>query len=400
MKRIAILGSTGSIGSQALDVIARHPERFQVAGLAARESVAHLAEQANRFRPARLSVGSRQGADELRKLLEYSPEHVGVDVAGLAAVVESGAQCVLAAMDGMAALEPVLLALDLGVGTLALANKELAVAAGELLFERAARSDARIVPVDSEHSAVFQCLVGERREDVASIVLTASGGPFWEMSAAAMREVTPAQALAHPTWAMGPKNTIDSATMMNKGLEVIEASRFFGVKPEQIEVVVHRQSVAHAFVIFKDGNVKAQLASPDMRVPIGYALAYPQRLDRADAAKTRAAIGLGDDVTRLSFEPVDDNRFPALQLCYRALRAGGTHPAVLSAANEEAGRAFLQGKVKFTDISALVERALDAHAGGPATLEGIKSADAWARQTTRSAVDSHSGHREPIKRNA
>jgi 1-deoxy-D-xylulose-5-phosphate reductoisomerase len=399
MKRIAILGSTGSIGSQALDVIARHPERFRVAGLAARDNVARLAEQANRFRPARISVGSAQGADELRKRLEYTPEHVGVDAAGLAAVVEGGAECVLAAMDGMAALEPALLALDLGVGTLALANKELAVAAGELLFERAARADVRIVPVDSEHSAVFQCLVGERPEDVASVILTASGGPFWEMSHAAMRDVTPSQALAHPTWAMGPKNTIDSATMMNKGLEVIEASRFFGLAPEQIEVVVHRQSVAHAFVIFKDGNVKAQLAAPDMRVPIGYALAYPHRLDRANVADTRSAIGLGDAAAHLSFERVDDKRFPALQLCYRALRAGGTYPAVLSASNEEAGRAFLQGKVKFTDISALVEQALDAHAGGPATLEGIKSTDAWARQATRDAIEAL-GRPEPIKRNA
>ena len=400
MKRVAILGSTGSIGSQALDVIGQHAERFRVVGLAARNSVARLAEQANRFRPARLSVGSARAVGELRQLLEYTPEHIGVDVAGLASVVESGAQCVLAAMDGMAALEPVLLALDLGVATLALANKELAVAAGELLFERAARSDARILPVDSEHSAVFQCLVGERRADVASVVLTASGGPFWELSESEMREATPAQALAHPTWAMGPKNTIDSATMMNKGLEVIEASRFFGLRPEQIEVVVHRQSVAHAFVIFKDGNVKAQLAAPDMRVPIGYALAYPQRLDRADDGKTRGSLGLGERAVRLSFEPVDNRRFPALQLCYRALRAGGTYPAVLSAANEEAGRAFLQGKVKFTDISALVERALDAHAGGPATLESIKSADTWARQATRDAIEAGATHQEPIKRNA
>jgi 1-deoxy-D-xylulose-5-phosphate reductoisomerase len=294
----------------------------------------------------------------------------------------------------------VLLSLDLGVETLALANKELAVGAGELLFARAALRDAQIVPVDSEHSALFQCLVGERREDVATVVLTASGGPFWEMPAAAMQAVTPAQALAHPTWAMGPKNTIDSATLMNKGLEVIEASRFFGLTSEQIEVVVHRQSVAHAFVVFKDGNVKAQLAAPDMRVPIGYALAYPHRLDRADVTNTRAAIGLGETMSRLTFERVDESRFPALALCYKALRAGGTYPAVLSAANEEAGRAFLQGKVKFTDISALVEHALGEHTGEPATLEGITSADAWARRVTRAAIEARTGEPEPIKRNA
>jgi 1-deoxy-D-xylulose-5-phosphate reductoisomerase len=184
---------------------------------------------------------------------------------------------------------------------------------------------------------------------------------------------------------MGPKNTVDSATMMNKGLEVIEASRFFGLAPEQIDVVVHRQSVAHAFIVFRDGSIKAQLAAPDMRIPIGYALAYPQRLPGGDVGKARDSIGLSG-ATRLTFEPLDNSRFPAVALCFRALREGGTFPAVLSAANEEAGRAFLQGKVKFTEISALVEHALDGHAGGPATLDAIAAADAWARSATRAAI--------------
>jgi 1-deoxy-D-xylulose-5-phosphate reductoisomerase len=386
MRRIAILGSTGSIGSQALDIIGRYPERFAVAGLAANTNVAALAVQAERFRPGVLSIGTAALVEELCGRLSYAPRAIGWGAEGLAMVaLTSDAQRVLAASDGIAALDAVMLALAGGIDV-ALSNKELLVAAGEPLLAAARASGAHVLPVDSEHSAVFQCLLGERVQDVASVVLTASGGPFRELSLLDMRDVTPAQALAHPTWAMGQKNTIDSATMMNKGLEVIEASRLFGLAPEQIEVVVHRQSVAHAFVRFKDGNVKAQLAAPDMRVPIGYALAYPERLPDADAGKTRAALGLGSAPAELTFEPLDNSRFPAVQLCYRALRAGGTCPAVLSAANEEAGRAFLQGKVKFTEICALVERALDAHSAEPPTLEAIRRADVWARATTLEAI--------------
>ncbi|HME82018.1 MAG TPA: 1-deoxy-D-xylulose-5-phosphate reductoisomerase [Candidatus Eremiobacteraceae bacterium] len=385
MRRVCVLGSTGSIGSQALEVIGRHGDMLSVAALAARDNVAELARQANRFRPARLSIGSPELVSQLRAELTYEPQAIGHGAGGLLQAVEGDVECVLAATDGMAGLDAVLAAVDRGL-TVALANKELAVAAGDPLFARARAAGAVILPVDSEHSAVFQCLAGERIEDVRQVVLTASGGPFWEHSAERMRDVTPEQALAHPTWAMGPKNTLDSATMMNKGLEIIEASRFFGLSADQLEIVVHRQSVAHAFVIFTDGSVKAQLAAPDMRIPIGYALAYPRRLPGADATKTRTAIGLGGETARLTFEPLDESRFPAVALCFRALRAGGTYPAVLSAANEEAGRAFLQGKMKFTDISALVGRALDAHAGGPATLEGIRAADAWAREITRENV--------------
>lgn len=385
MKRVAILGSTGSIGSQALDVVGAHPDLFAVSALAARNNVALLAQQANRFRPQSVSVGSPELVSTLRAALQYEPAHVGYGIEGLRATVGGDAQCVLAATDGMVAFDAVLDAIDRGL-TIALANKELAVAAGELLFARARASGARIVPVDSEHSAVHQCLAGERLSDIERVVLTASGGPFWDLPAARMVEVTPQQALSHPTWAMGAKNTLDSATMMNKGLEVIEASRLFELRPEQIEIVVHRQSVAHAFVFFCDGSVKAQLAAPDMRIPIGYALSYPQRLHGADTQRTRDALGLGDEPSRLTFEPLDETRFPAVALCYRALRAGGTYPAVLSAANEEAGRAFLQGKVKFTDISALVQRALDGHESGPATLASIRAADSWARTATREAV--------------
>ena len=269
----------------------------------------------------------------------------------------------------------------------ALANKELVVAAGELLFAAAAASGARILPVDSEHSAIFQCLEGERRSDVRTVVLTASGGPFWDFSIEEMRRATPAQALRHPTWSMGAKNTIDSATLMNKGLEVIEASRFFDVRADQIEVVVHRSSIAHAFVVFRDGCIKAQLAAPDMRLPIGYALAYPDRLPSApDDSAARRAIGLNGEQATLTFEPVDEGRFPCLRLAFRALKAGGTYPAVLSSANEEAGRAFLQEKICFTDIATLVENSLDAHEGRAATPDAVAESDVWARGHVRAAI--------------
>jgi 1-deoxy-D-xylulose-5-phosphate reductoisomerase len=378
MRRISILGSTGSIGSQALEVIAAHSQRFSVGGLAARRNVAKLAEQANRFRPQLLSLDTVESVRELRDRLTYEPAEISWGAEGLARVATADADCLLAATDGMASLDAVLAAFDAGVKRVALANKELAVSAGELLFARAATAGAQLLPVDSEHSAVFQCLLGERPESVARVVLTASGGPFYDWTAAMMRSATPEQALMHPTWAMGPKNTLDSATLINKGLEVIEASRFFDLRADQIEVVIHRQSIAHALVFFKDGNVKAQLAWPDMKVPIGFALAYPERLDEYDASKTRDMLGLTAPAA-LAFEPVDARRFPGLSLCYAALRKGGTYPAVLSAANETAGRAFLQGKVKFTEICEIIKNALEAHAGGDVTLEGIRAADSWAR---------------------
>lgn len=387
MRRVAILGSTGSIGQQALEVVARHRDRFAVAGLAANESVELLARQANEHRPAVVSAGSQQKARALAEMLEYRPALISCEADGLRSVAtECEAQVVLAATDGIVALDAIFAAISRGVD-IALSNKELAVAAGELLFAQAARSGSRILPVDSEHSAVFQCLQGERSEDVRAIVLTASGGPFWNATLEQMRSATVEQALRHPTWRMGRKNTIDSATLMNKGLEAIEASRFFSLPHSRIEVVIHRQSVIHAFVLFCDGNVKAQIAAPDMRVPIGYALAYPERLEvGGDFFDTRRALGLGGETAALTFEPVDPTRFPCLGLAYRALAAGNTYPAVLSAANEEAGRAFLRGQIRFTEISALVERALDAHEAAPPSLEAIEEADRWARDATHEAV--------------
>ncbi|MBC5806362.1 MAG: 1-deoxy-D-xylulose-5-phosphate reductoisomerase [Candidatus Eremiobacter antarcticus] len=396
MRRVAVLGSTGSIGRQALDVIAANSASFQVCALAANQSIELLAEQANRLRPPVLSCGDRRLREELRKLLSYDPDALLEGPAGLMAAADaSDADIVLAATDGMDALRPVFESASHG-RSVALANKELLVAAGHLLCARARESGTRIVPVDSEHSAIFQCLLGERMEDVRSIVLTASGGPFRTSSHEQMENATPEQALRHPTWSMGAKNSLDSASLMNKGLEVIEASRLFDVTADQIDVVVHPQSIVHGFVVFADGNVKAQLASPDMKLPIAFALSFPERLPVAwQAAQeqldaTKAAIGL-TSATSLSFEPVDQGRFPALRLAYEALRLGKTYPAVLSAANEEAGRAFLQRKIKFTEMCPLIERALQAHDAEADTLDGVERADRWARGFTRDAVNSRFG---------
>jgi 1-deoxy-D-xylulose-5-phosphate reductoisomerase len=370
MKRVAILGSTGSIGRQGLDVIARHPERFEVVGLAAGRNLELLAEQVARFRPA-VVADARDGARGL-----------------YAVACESGADIVLAATDGAVAFEAVFAAVDRGID-IALANKELIVAAGELLVANAARSGARLLPVDSEHSAIFQCLQGAPPERVAAIVLTASGGPFWDRTREEMADATLAEALAHPTWQMGVKNTIDSATMMNKGLEVIEASKLFGVPPERVYVVVHRTSVAHGYVAFTDGNVVAQLAPPDMRLPIGYALAYPDRLADRPFADPLVALGgeTGAPSATLTFQRPDLERFPCLRLAYAALARGGTAPAVVSAANEIAVEAFVAGKLRFGQIPECIETTLDRVGSNHLSLDAVRDADRAAREAARSFVE-------------
>jgi 1-deoxy-D-xylulose-5-phosphate reductoisomerase len=369
-KRVAVLGSTGSIGRQALDVIARHPERFEVVGLAAGRNVELLAEQVARFGPRVVS-----SADDGQ--------------AGLHAVAcESDAQIVLAATDGSVAFDAVFAAVDRGIDV-AVANKELIVAAGELLVAHAARSGATLLPVDSEHSAIFQCLQGAPRERVAAIILTASGGPFRDRTAEQIASATVAEALAHPTWQMGVKNTIDSATLMNKGLEVIEASKWFGVPGDRVQVVVHRTSVAHGFVVFTDGNVVGQLAAPDMRLPIGYALAYPDRLDdRAAVCDPIEALGgpPGADLTALTFERPDPGRFPCLRLAYEALALGGTAPAVLSAANEVAVAAFVAGDIRFGDIPVCIESALRGVDTTDISLDAVRVADRLARDEAHAFV--------------
>ena len=369
-KRVAILGSTGSIGTQALDVIARYPERFEVVGLAAGRNVELLAEQAKRFGP-KIATTAQDGP------------------AGLMAVaVESEPEIVLAATDGAVAFDAVFAAVDRGTDV-AVANKELVVAAGELLVAAARKSGSRLLPVDSEHSALFQCLVGEDPARVAALVLTASGGPFWRTSREAMESAGVEAALAHPTWRMGVKNTIDSATMMNKGLEVIEASRLFGFSGDRVRIVVHTQSIAHGFVLFSDGSVKAQLAAPDMRVPIGYALAYPDRLDGHEAgADVLGALGRkpAEPALRYDFESPDPERFPCVRLAYEALARGGTLPAVLSAANEVAVDAFVGGRVSFGRIAEVIEETMGRTPAGDATLSGVRAADREARETATQIV--------------
>ena len=387
-RRIAVLGSTGSIGRQTLDVIARHADRFTISGLAAGRNVELLAAQTAQFQPQVVSAASEAAAQELSARLESGAARVLHGPDGLHAVAcESGADLVVAATDGAVAFDAVFAAVAAGID-IALANKELIVAAGDLLAAEAARSGARLLPVDSEHSAIFQCLQGAPPERVAAIVLTASGGPFWERSRAEMDDATLADALAHPTWQMGVKNTIDSATLMNKGLEVIEASRLFGIPGERIHVLVHRTSIAHGFVIFTDGNVLAQLAPPDMRLPIGYALAYPDRLAGHPNEDPLAALGgeRGATATSLTFERPDLERFPCLGLAYRALELGGTAPAVVSAANEIAVGAFVAGEVRFGDIPACIETVLERVGTSESSLDAVRRADRAARELARDFV--------------
>ncbi len=387
-KKIAILGSTGSIGTQALDVIARYPDRFKVVALAAGSRVADLSEQARRFDVPLVACAKSDDVPALRGALPPATR-IAHGAAGLLAVAaESRADVVLAATDGAVAFDAVFAAVELGI-RIAVANKELIVAAGELFIAAARRSGAEIIPVDSEHSAIFQCLVGEPAERIGSIVLTASGGPFWAWDRAAIANASVADALRHPTWQMGTKNTVDSASLMNKGLEVIEASRLFAVPADKIDVLVHRTSVAHGFVVFTDGNVKAQLAPPDMRLPIGYALAYPDRLpDRAriDAYEALGAAASAGGV-QLAFEKPDTGRFPCLGLAYEALRRGGTVPAALSAANEIAVAAFVRGKIRFGSIPAVVSAALAGTPDEPLSLASVRAADARARELAHAAVE-------------
>ncbi len=392
-KRVAILGSTGSIGTQALDVIAAHRDRFEVVGLAAGRNIALLREQRERFDPEVATSADDGPAGLLRVAIETRPD------------------VVLAATDGAVAFDAVLAAIERGTDV-AVANKELIVAAGEVMLAAAARSGSTLLPVDSEHSALFQCLVGEDPAAVAAIVLTASGGPFRTATAAEMAEATLERALAHPTWRMGTKNTIDSATMMNKGLEAIEASRLFGQPGERVLIAVHPQSIAHGFVVFTDGSVKGQLCAPDMRIPIGYALAFPERLPTLRQAQRdtkepchpdkepchpepvegldpllRLGAKPGANELRYDFERPDFERFPCLRLAYQALARGGTAPAVLSAANEVAVRSFVEGRVRFGEIARIIETTLERVAHRDATLAHIREADSDARLAAAEYVE-------------
>ncbi len=374
MKRIAVLGSTGSIGTSTLRVVEAFPERFRVAAIAAAASVDRLEEQARRFRPERIAVADPEGASELRRRLGGAFRVEGGAEALVAAALHEDVDLVVCAVVGAAGLRSTWAAIDAG-RDVALANKESLVVGGALLTARAAETGARILPVDSEHNALHQCLRGEKLEEVRRLWLTASGGPFRSLPLDALSRVTPGEALRHPTWRMGPKVTIDSATLMNKGLEVIEARWLFSVPPERIRVVIHPKSVVHSMVEMVDGSFKAQLGVTDMRHPIQYALTWPERWESPLPPFDPVSAG------PIEFEAPDPDRFPCLDLAYRALARGGAAPAALNAANEVAVGAFLEGKAGFLEIPAIVRDALDRFGEGPAaTLDDVLAADALARE--------------------
>ena len=388
---IAVLGSTGSIGCNALRVVESfaHEGRFRVVALAAGRNVARLAEQVERHAPDLVAVETEEAAAKLSEELSARGLHaprVLTGEAGLGEVAtQADAATVVSATVGAVGLVPTLRALEAGK-RVALANKETLVMAGELMTRAARASGAELLPVDSEHNALHQCLRGERREEVRRLILTASGGPFRTKTFGEMAEATVEEAMRHPTWEMGAKITVDSATLMNKGLEVIEAHWLFGFGPDEIEVVVHPESVVHSMVELVDGSVIAQLGVTDMRHAIQYALTYPERrpasLPRLDLTKLSA----------LRFEPPDFERFPCLGLAFRALGVGGTHPAALNAANEEAVAAFLSRRLRLTDIPRVIGGVLDAHEARPATdLDAVLAADRWARERAREEIARSAG---------
>lgn len=382
MKAISILGSTGSVGVTTLDVVARSPGRFHVRAMAAGRNLELFAEQVRRFKPELVSVATPVLAATLKERLGPNRVEIthGLDGA-IAVATHPESELVMSAMVGALGLRPTLAAIRAGKD-IAFANKEVLVIAGELVTRAVREHGVRLLPVDSEHNAIFQCLEGGRRSALRRIILTASGGPFRELPAHRLSEVTVADALKHPTWRMGNKITIDSATLMNKGLEVIEARWLFDVAREQISVVIHPQSVIHSMVEMVDGSVLAEMAVPDMAIPVAYALAYPERL-ALDHLRRFSLTEAGS----LSFEEPDCEKFPCLRLAYEALEAGGTMPACLNAANEEMVAAFLAGQARFVDIPRCIESVMERHSNEPAnTLEDLLEVDEWARRETRELI--------------
>ena len=381
MKGLSILGCTGSVGTNVLRIVDAFPGRFQVVGLAGGRNVAILAEQVARYRPRVISVVDAAARDALARLVDLSGLRVGTGPEGMVEVAtHEDARTVVASAVGALGLVPTYRALEAGKDV-ALANKETLVMAGELMVAQARARGARLLPIDSEHCALHQCLQGRGPEEVRRLVLTASGGPFRNRARESFDRITREEALRHPTWSMGPKITVDSSTLMNKGLEVIEAHWLFGVPPAQVEVLIHPQSIVHSMVEFVDGTVLAQLGVTDMRLPIQYALSYPERW---------AAAIPGMDFSRgmhLEFDLPDHERFPCLGLAYRALEKGGSATAVLNAANEEAVAAFLDGRIPFNAIPESVHEVLDDHSSAAVSrLEEVLAADAWARERSREAL--------------
>lgn len=376
-KRIAILGSTGSIGTQTLDVIAVRPDEFEVVALSAGRNTALLLEQIERFRPRLVSVADEQAARELSGLVKHDVQIEYGEQGLIEVAAHSGADMLVTAIVGSRGLAPTLAAIEAGI-PIGLANKETLISAGHLVMEAARRRNVPIIPIDSEHSAIFQCLNGENRSEIKRLIITASGGSFRDKTREELTHVTVEEALRHPNWSMGAKITIDSATMVNKGLEVMEAHWLFGIDYDRIEVVIHPESMIHSMVEFVDTSIMAQLGNPDMRVPIQYALTYPKRFEGPYRPLDLIQIGA------LHFQEMDMERFPCLHMAYEAGRSGGTMPTVYSAANEVAVERFLSGEIPFLAIEDIIREAMDRHpAVATPSLEEILAADAWARGVAR-----------------
>lgn len=379
-KKISLLGATGSIGVQTLDILKNNPDKFELVSCSAGRNIKQVEAIAQNFQPQLISVIEKTDAERLQTAFPKTKFVYGAE--GLKEVARHGdAQVLVNAVIGSVGLEPTLEAIRGGM-TIAIANKETLVAAGEIVMAEAKKYDAPILPVDSEHSALFQSLNGENPKEITKLILTASGGSFRHLTRADLKDVTVEQALAHPNWSMGNKLTIDSATMMNKGLEVIEAHHLFNMPYDQIDVLLHKESIIHSMVEFHDTSVMAQLGSPDMRVPIQYALTYPARIPMQNANRLRL-----EEIAQLHFEKMDFDRFKALALAYAAGRAGGTMPTAMNAANEVAVSLFMAGKIPFLQIDDLVERVMDQHASiTKPTLEAILAVDSETRNLVHAMV--------------
>ena len=385
--QIAILGSTGSVGVQSLDIVRHNPDMFRVVSLAAHSNIDLLERQINEFRPQFVAIADRDKASELRDRVKLDLEIAGGPEAILSAATHSAVHTVVGAINGFAALQPILSAVR-AKKHIALANKESLVVAGQLVMNLAKEHQVAIVPLDSEHNSLFQCLQAvDDSSEISRIILTASGGPFRTTPIEQLSTVTPKQAIAHPRWSMGAKISVDSATLMNKGLEVIEASVLFNVGAEKIDVAIHPQSIVHGIVELCDGALLAALSPTDMRIPISYALGYlysddPLKQPGPRIAKNGTTKLTFQDFSNMTFDSPDNSRYPSLQLCYRALREGGTMPVVLNAANEVVVGAFLEERVGFEQIYQVVEKTLDKYSPQPGdTVEDIVKIDSWARET-------------------
>ena len=382
MKRLAILGSTGSIGVNTLDIVHRFPERFEVVGLSAGANIQLLKKQILEFHPRMVAVLKPELSDTLRKELPSTPVEIVDGVEGLIRVAtHPDVDQVVSAIVGAGGLIPTLSAVKTGKAV-ALANKESLVMAGKILMEEAERNHAQILPVDSEHSAIFQALLGHQREDVRRLILTASGGPFLNLPLPKLHEVTVREALSHPHWELGKKITIDSASLMNKGLEVIEAHWLFNIPVDKIAVQIHPQSVVHSMVEYIDGSVVAQMGIADMRIPIAYALSFPQRLNLTLPPLDLPLTG------GLTFSVPDPERFPCLPLAYRSIEVGETMPAILNATNEIAVNAFLEGSIKFTQVPLLLQQVMEEYEVKEIqTVEDVLRADHWARERSKALIE-------------